>query len=140
MRRSLGGLATILLSGTLLASPALAALRKCDAATLSAFRIAGVTISSATVVPASGDLPEYCSIKGAVATVGEGASDGSAQFNFSMPSNWNHKLLFLGVAGLDGAAAGPTSEPLNKVCAPPTPTPLPPTPTYLYPPFPLRSP
>jgi len=62
-----------------------------------------MTITSATDVPAAPPNPEYCDVKGAVATSGEGAGSNSAGFESKLPANWNGKFIFNGVGGLAGA-------------------------------------
>src|SRR5258708_35524107 len=61
-----------------------------------------MTITSATDVPAAPPNPEYCDVKGAVATSGEGAGPNSAGFEARLPANWDGKFIFNGVGGLAG--------------------------------------
>ncbi len=90
----------LLLCGAMTAVPALAA--DCMAATLSALGVPNMTITSAINVPAAAPNPEYCDVKGSVATSGEGAGPGSADFETMLPVNWNGKFIFNGVGGLAG--------------------------------------
>src|SRR5579863_8489868 len=89
-----------LICATLAIAPAWAA---CNTASLSALAVPNMTIASATVVPPSGPNPEYCDVKGSVATSGEGAEPGSANFEIMLPANWNQKFIFHGVGGLAGS-------------------------------------
>ncbi len=74
----------------------------CQAAALNALGVANMTINSATDVPAAAPKPEYCDVKGSVATSGEGAGPNSAGFEAMLPANWNGKFIFNGVGGLAG--------------------------------------
>ena len=75
----------------------------CNPAALNALAVPNMTIASATVVPAVAPNPEYCDVKGSVATSGEGAEPGSANFEVTLPVNWNQKFIFNGVGGLAGS-------------------------------------
>ena len=77
--------------------PAFAA--DCNTAALTALGVPDMTITSAAVVPAAAPNPEYCDVKGSVATSGEGARPGSANFEVMLPANWNQKFIFNGVGG-----------------------------------------
>ena len=93
--------------------PAFAA--RCDAEALGALGIPNMTIASATLVPAAAPNPEYCDVKGSVATDGEGAEPGSANFEVMLPANWNQKFVFNGVGGLAGtltSSANPADQAL----------------------------
>ncbi len=93
--------------------PAFAA--DCNTAALSALGIPNMTIASATDVPAAAPNPEYCDVKGSVATSGEGAEPGSANFEVMLPIIWNQKFIFHGVGGLAGtlsSSANPADQPL----------------------------
>src|SRR5207247_9417754 len=61
----LGALAAVLLAGLLAAAPA-HALTAAQCAALTGLSVPSTTITSATVVPAGGGLPEYCRVKGHV--------------------------------------------------------------------------
>jgi feruloyl esterase len=75
----------------------------CGTAALSALGVPNMIIASATDVPAAAPNPEYCDVKGSVATSGEGAEPGSAIFEVILPANWNQKFIFNGVGGLAGS-------------------------------------
>ena len=60
----------------------------CQVAALSALGVPNMTINSATDVPAAAPNPEYCDVKGSVATSGEGAGPNSAGFEAKLPANW----------------------------------------------------
>jgi len=75
----------------------------CSAAALNAAGVPGVTIALAVDVPASASNPEFCDVQGAVATSGEGAPAGAANFELQLPVVWNEKFLFWGVGGLAGS-------------------------------------
>jgi feruloyl esterase len=87
----------------------------CNPDALTSLKVADMTITSATVVPASAPSPEYCDVKGTVTTSGEGADAGSANFEIVLPLNWNGKFIFKGVGGLAGvlnSSASPTDQAL----------------------------
>src|SRR3984885_6758056 len=65
----------------------------CTAAALSALGVPGMTLASAAIVPAAAPDPEYCDVKGSVATSGKGAEPGSANFEIMLPANWNQKFV-----------------------------------------------
>ena len=88
----------------LAAAPASASL-PCTVPALSGL-VPNVTVMTATPVPASGGMPAFCSVSGFVRTTGFGAPDGSADFLFNLPANWNGKFLFIGVGGFAGLPAG----------------------------------
>ena len=91
--------------------PAFAA--DCNTAALTALGVPSMTITSATAVPAAAPNPEYCDVKGSVATSGEGAEPGSANFEVMLPANWNQKFIFNGVGGLAGvlnSSANPADQ------------------------------
>lgn len=75
----------------------------CSTSALSALGVSSMTIASATVVPPAESNPEYCDVKGSVATSGDGAEPGSANFEIMLPANWNQKFVFRGVGGLAGS-------------------------------------
>src|SRR6266851_3156254 len=87
----------------------------CNPAALNALGVPDMTIATATVVPAAAPNPEYCDVKGSVATSGEGAEAGSANFEVMLPINWNQKFIFNGVGGLAGtlsSSANPADQSL----------------------------
>jgi feruloyl esterase len=99
----------------------------CVASTLS---IPNVTVTSATLVPASTvtlpagtfSVPEYCQVIGAVATSGDcpttgpwatGCGPGSAEFRLNLPPVWNHKFLFEGCGGNCGSVTSTSVNPVD---------------------------
>ena len=74
----------------------------CTPAALGALKVSGMTVASASVVPAAAPNPEYCDVKGSLVTTSEGADPGSANFEIMLPANWNQKFIFNGVGGLAG--------------------------------------
>ncbi len=97
--RYVGVAAMLSLCGT---RPAIAASTGCTVATLTALNVPNVTITSAGVVEASASAPEYCDVRGTVATDGEGAGPGSARFQARLPLDWNGKYLATGPGALGG--------------------------------------
>jgi hypothetical protein len=95
------------------ASPAAATLPNCAVHTLSNFRVAGVSIASATEIQADGPTPAYCSIGGSVTTNGEGAGPGSAEFVLKLPEPWNHRLVFFGCGGNCGSVKDVAANPID---------------------------
>jgi feruloyl esterase len=75
----------------------------CKVAALSTLGVSNMTITSATDVPAAAPNPQYCDVKGSVATSGDGAGPNSAGFEAMFPANWNGKFIFNGVGGLAGS-------------------------------------
>src|SRR5258707_8508859 len=87
----------------------------CNTAALTALGVPNMTIASATDVPSAAPNPEYCDVKGSVATSGEGADPSSANFEVMLPTNWNQKFIFHGVGGLAGSlssSANPADQAL----------------------------
>src|SRR6266851_2978627 len=87
----------------------------CNTAALTALNVPAISITSATDVPAAAPNPEYCDVKGSVATSGEGAEPSSANFEVMLPTNWNQKFIFHGVGGLAGSlssSANPADQAL----------------------------
>jgi feruloyl esterase len=87
----------------------------CKVAALTALGVPNMTITSATDVAAAAPNPEYCDVKGSVATSGEGAGPNSAGFEAMLPANWNGKFVFNGVGGLAGnlnSSANPVDQAL----------------------------
>jgi feruloyl esterase len=101
-----------LAGGMLAAAPASASL-PCTVAALSNL-VPGVTVDSAVSVPAKPPTPAFCSVSGFVKTTGFGAPNGSADFQFNLPENWNGKFLFIGVGGFAGLPS-PTGISPNPV-------------------------
>src|SRR6202790_3709102 len=105
----LAGLAAILCGAVAEAASAM----DCKVAALAALGVPNMTITSATDVAAAAPNPEYCDVKGSVATSGEGAEPGSANFEVMLPINWNQKFIFNGVGGLAGtlsSSANPADQ------------------------------
>lgn len=87
----------------------------CNPESVSKLNVPNMTIASAVVVAAAAPNPEYCDVKGTVTTTGEGAENGSANFEVMLPANWNQKFIFHGVGGLAGtlnSSANPADQPL----------------------------
>jgi len=87
----------------------------CSADALAALKVANMTFTSVAEVAAAAPTPAYCDVKGALATSGEGADPGSANFEIMLPENWNGKFVFRGVGGLAGVlntSANPADQPL----------------------------
>jgi feruloyl esterase len=78
----------------------------------------GAVVTSATLVPPSASLPEYCKVAGSIKPVDSRAP--SINFELDLPSAWNQKLLMLGGGGYDGVIpntagnipAGPFDRPV----------------------------
>ena len=66
-----------------------------DCAKLATRAFSSTTITSATLVGASGVFPESCRVVGYV--------DKEINFELRLPTAWNQKFLFQGYGGLDGA-------------------------------------
>ncbi len=105
----LGAFAGIVLAAAPAALASISGGTACTTAALQALKVDHVTIASATDVPDAGGNPEFCNVLGTLATTGEGAPDGSANFRIQLPVNWNHKVLVLG----DGGFAGNLSPATN---------------------------
>jgi feruloyl esterase len=86
----------------------------CNPAAITALAVPNMTIVSAAVVPAAAPNPEYCDVKGSVATSGDGAGAGSANFEAMLPANWNGKFIFHGVGGLAGRLSS-SANPADQV-------------------------
>src|SRR2546427_5589253 len=92
------GLATL----CLFPPPAAKAATASDCANLVNLGVENTTITSATLIPAGGGLPEYCRVRGHV--------DTEIGFEIRLPTNWNGKFYFQGV----GALAGTIPPPGNR--------------------------
>jgi Tannase and feruloyl esterase len=91
-------------AGSVWSAPgAFASLQNCYAPTMAAFRVASMSITSATDVPANARQPEYCLVLGTVATNGEGAGPGSAEFIMKLPDYWTNHFVFFGCGGNCGS-------------------------------------
>ena len=104
----------ILALGVLAAIPAHAA--TCTPGALSALAIPGVTIASAAPVAATAGTPAYCRVEGAIVTSGEGAPDGSAQFDLDLPQAWGQRFLVMGNGGNAGNLI-PSANPVDRASA-----------------------
>ncbi len=95
----------------LAAAPA-AANTACSLPAVQSLGVTGLTITAATDHPATATLPEYCELRGTVATDGLGAGPNSASIHADLPANWNGKFLttgqggFAGTDGLPGVSVG----------------------------------
>ena len=101
-----GGLKALIPSISLLVcfiGAPLASATDCSVAALTALGVPNVTIKSASDLPIAAPNPQYCDVKGSVATNGEGAGPNSAGFEAMLPANWNGKFIFNGVGGLAGS-------------------------------------
>ena len=98
-------------------SQASAGLPYCSASILSEFAIASVTIVSATDVPAHAQQPEYCLVQGTVATNGEGAGPGSAEFVIKLPDHWTNRFLFFGCGGNCGSVTSVSANATDVAAA-----------------------
>jgi feruloyl esterase len=70
-----------------------------DCATLAKLVAANTTITSASLIPATGALPEYCRVQGHV--------DTEIGFEVRLPTTWNGKFYFQGAPGFVGFIAAP---------------------------------
>src|SRR5712692_224465 len=72
-----------------------------DCANLAKLGIGNTTLTSVSLIPAGGTLPEYCRVQGRV--------DAEIGFEVRLPTTWNGKFYFQGGTGFVGsiAAAGP---------------------------------
>lgn len=67
-----------------------------DCARLLSLKLKDTVVTEATVIPAKGDVPEYCRVQGGLETV--------ILFEISMPTSvWNGKLFYVGGAGYNGS-------------------------------------
>jgi feruloyl esterase len=105
-----------LAAGSLLATPA-AAGTPCTAAALTALKVPGLTIATATAVAAAAPNPAFCDVQGSVTTSGFGAPNGTAQFEFKLPATWNGKFLFWGVGGFAGTTQSLATNSFDPVDA-----------------------
>jgi len=99
------------IAAILAAAPA-SANTACSLPAVQSLGVAGLTITAATDHPATATLPEYCELRGTVATDGLGAGPNSASIHADLPANWNGKFLttgqggFAGTDGLPGVSVG----------------------------------
>jgi hypothetical protein len=99
-KKSIGLMAPIVAALILLAllpSPAAAKpMRPADCSRLLSLKLGNTIITDATIIPAKGEMPEYCRVQGGLETV--------ILFEVSMPTSvWNEKLLYVGGAGYNGS-------------------------------------
>jgi tannase/feruloyl esterase len=106
--------AGVLAGGVLAAAPAAAALPNCTVGALNALDVPNLTVNTATDEPAASGVPEYCDLKGEVATNGEGGGPNTAGFEIDLPATWNQKFIFEGGGGFDGSLTHGTSQQLTK--------------------------
>jgi feruloyl esterase len=69
---------------------------KCGGLTSASFKISGaeVKVESATLVAASGNIPEHCDVRGVIAP--------EAKFAVKLPTNWNNRFYMVGGGGFAG--------------------------------------
>src|SRR5579864_1463074 len=70
-----------------------------DCANLAKLLAGNTTITSASLIPAGGALPEYCRVQGRV--------DTEIGFEVRLPTTWNGKFYFEGGTGFVGSIAAP---------------------------------
>jgi feruloyl esterase len=70
-----------------------------DCASLANLVLENTTITSATLIPAGGGLPEYCRVQGHI--------DAEIGFEVRLPTDWNGKFYFQGGAGFGGLIPAP---------------------------------
>lgn len=67
-----------------------------DCAKLLSLKLKDTVITEAAVIPAKGDVPEYCRVQGGLETV--------MLFEVAMPTSaWNNKLFYVGGGGYNGS-------------------------------------
>ena len=70
-----------------------------DCADLASLVVENTTITSARLIPAGGELPEYCQVQGHV--------DTEIGFEVRLPTDWNGKFYFQGIGGFAGEILAP---------------------------------
>jgi feruloyl esterase len=83
---------------------------------LNALRVADLTVTEATSVPATPAVPGHCAVTGTVVTRGEGAPNGLARFSMQLPGTWRQRFLFLGVGGNAGTLQ-PSANAVDRAAA-----------------------
>jgi feruloyl esterase len=83
----------------------------------------GATVTSATLVAAAGGVPEYCAIRGTIASLTAGAP--SIDFGVDIPTAWNDEAWQLGGSGNDGALPNLANQSPPPSGGPPPPGPIP---------------
>lgn len=78
------------------------------------------TVAQATLVPAAGDLPEFCQLLGSIAARTAGAD--AIRFQINLPTRWNEKALMVGGGGFNGTLVNATAA--LRDAAPGQPLPL----------------
>jgi hypothetical protein len=78
----------------------------------------GATVADAVIVDATGGLPKYCKVTGAIAAATNGAP--AINFQVNLPATWNSKALQYGGGGLNGSlvtglAALPSAAPTDTL-------------------------
>lgn len=101
--KQFGSVASAAVVALVTAGPVSAASPNCTVAALTALNVPNMTITAAVVVPPSAASPEYCDVRGTVATGGEGVDPGSAGFQARLPVEWNGKYLASGPGALGGS-------------------------------------
>jgi hypothetical protein len=81
-----------------------AAAAACDA--LAGTQIGGARVTSATLLRAASDTPEFCQVRAHI--------DPRLNFEVRLPSSWNGKAVFLGGGGYDGSIPVPGPGPLRS--------------------------
>jgi feruloyl esterase len=110
-----GAVLLIFMAG--LDASAVAAAPRCSVAALSGFGVAHVAVASAIGVAAGKFSPPYCAVEGTVATQGEGAGPGSAEFVLKLPAAWNRRLVFFGCGGNCGSVKSVSANPDDVAAA-----------------------
>jgi len=119
MRKILTGLTGALFSSALLGAPLTCAQLAGMAIPASEIGLptTGGTVTSATLVAASGALPEYCRVDGRISPVDPTAPN--ILFRVALPTAWNSKAVMFGGGGFNGSIpnvagnvpAGPANQP-----------------------------
>lgn len=91
-----------LVAGGLLAAAPASANTPCDPIALNALGVPGLTVASTIDHAATATLPQYCELRGTVATDGLGAGPNIASIHAELPANWNGKFLTTGQGGFAG--------------------------------------
>src|SRR5260370_41206136 len=92
----------------------------CSLPAVQSLGVTGLTITAATDHPATATLPEYCELRGTVATDGLGAGPNSASIHADLPANWNGKFLTTGQGGFAGTDRLPgvtVGSPVARDCS-----------------------
>lgn len=84
------------LLGWLLPNPTAGATADCES--LTGLKVEDTTVTSATLVPATTELPKYCKVEGFVTT----PNPNPVNFRLGLPDNWNGKFFQAGTGGTSG--------------------------------------